>query len=158
MNADESELRAALAKRMKEERVRLGLTPEALGGLTEVHRSTVFNYEAGQRVPDALFLARAWSKAGVDVQYVVTGQRQRLTAISTAEREHLDRLTAIPSKMREVVEGVLLLAWLAADTRRAYHADELAADDRYAPKAPAEPLVLHEPAPTARRQRKPGHD
>ncbi|MDF5991259.1 hypothetical protein P4119_17440 [Pseudomonas aeruginosa] len=53
----------------------------ALAGIT---RKTLFGYESGERAPDALALA-AWAKSGLDVLYVVTGQRQGVPAPAPAQ-------------------------------------------------------------------------
>jgi len=60
--------------RLKEERVRLGMTQGAFAEIAGVSKRTVANYEAGERSPDADFLT-AISSTGVDVLYVLTGQR-----------------------------------------------------------------------------------
>ncbi|MFV9492182.1 hypothetical protein ACNUI5_09170 [Pseudomonas aeruginosa] len=47
---------------------------------------TLFGYESGERAPDALALA-AWAKSGLDVLYVVTGQRQGVPAPAPAQEQ-----------------------------------------------------------------------
>jgi transcriptional regulator with XRE-family HTH domain len=54
--------------------VSLGLSQEAFAKQLGVHRKTQGNYEAGAREPDAAYLAAA-SKAGVDIGYVLRGER-----------------------------------------------------------------------------------
>jgi phage repressor protein C with HTH and peptisase S24 domain len=63
-----------LGNRLKEERQRLGLTQGDFGAKLGVSKTSQFNYEAGDRVPDADYLQRALS-LGVDVLYVLTGNR-----------------------------------------------------------------------------------
>lgn len=63
-----------IGERLKSERVRIGIAPTEFAALCGVSRTTQFNYEAGGRAPDADYLQRA-NKAGVDVQFVITGQR-----------------------------------------------------------------------------------
>ena len=60
--------------RLVEERNRLGMTQEAFGAAGGVLKRAVAHYEKGERVPDASFLDGI-SRAGADVQYVITGQR-----------------------------------------------------------------------------------
>ena len=60
--------------RLIEERNRLGMTQEEFGAAGGVLKRSVAHYEKGDRVPDASFLDGI-SKAGADVQYVVTGRR-----------------------------------------------------------------------------------
>jgi len=61
-------------ERLKEERKRLNLAQVALAEIGGVQRLAQANYENGKRMPDAGYLA-AVARAGVDVQYVITGQR-----------------------------------------------------------------------------------
>lgn len=149
MNNETDSLRAVLAARLKEECVRLGLTPELLANASGVHRSTAFTYLSGQRAPDAVFLSTASTRAGIDVQYVLTGRRERdAVPLPARDRASLDRLADLPPKVRQTVEDVLLLAWLAADSRRQYHAGD--AETTYATTEPVAALVLHEPPPRRR--------
>lgn len=60
--------------RLKAERQRVGVAPTEFALLCGVSRTTQFNYEAGERAPDAEYLQRA-HEAGVDVRYVVLGHR-----------------------------------------------------------------------------------
>lgn len=65
---------ADLGSRIREERLFLGLTQEAFAKQLGVHRKTQGNYESGAREPDAAYLSAA-SKSGVDIGYVLTGER-----------------------------------------------------------------------------------
>lgn len=63
-----------LSERLIQERKRLGATQGALATAGRVARSAQANYEAGNRQPDADYLAGV-AELGVDVLYVVTGRR-----------------------------------------------------------------------------------
>jgi transcriptional regulator with XRE-family HTH domain len=63
-----------IGERLREERERLGFTQAAFADEIDVSRTTQFNYEAGTRVPDAMYLAAA-AVRNLDVAYVVTGAR-----------------------------------------------------------------------------------
>lgn len=63
-----------LGSRLREERERLGLSQTQLGELGGVGKMSQINYEKDQRLPKADYLA-ALEAAGVDMRYVVTGQR-----------------------------------------------------------------------------------
>lgn len=65
---------ADFGARIREERLSLRLTQEAFAKQLGVHRKTQGNYESGAREPDAAYLAAA-SKAGVDIGYVLSGER-----------------------------------------------------------------------------------
>lgn len=73
--------------RLKEERKRLKLTQTEMGDLAGVAKTTQLNYEKGDRNPDSDYLA-AVAAAGVDVLYVLTGQRtpQAEQALSVREQ------------------------------------------------------------------------
>lgn len=60
--------------RLKAERQRIGIAPTEFATLCGVSRTTQFNYEAGDRAPDAEYLQRA-HETGIDVQYVITGHK-----------------------------------------------------------------------------------
>lgn len=63
-----------IGDRIKQERERLGLNQDEFGKLGGVTRKSQFNYESEERMPDAAYL-ESISQAGVDVQFIITGQR-----------------------------------------------------------------------------------
>lgn len=65
----------SIGERIREEREALGLSKTAFAKVLGIHRNTQGNYEAGEREPDAAYLAKA-SEAGVDISYVLTGKRE----------------------------------------------------------------------------------
>ncbi|MCW5300890.1 XRE family transcriptional regulator [Herbaspirillum lusitanum] len=65
-----------IGARLKEEREGAGLSQAEVMEVTGVTRKTLFNYESGERSPDAEFLAKVHA-AGFDTQYVLTGVRLR---------------------------------------------------------------------------------
>ncbi|TKJ63980.1 transcriptional regulator [Pseudomonas sp. CFBP13506] len=64
-----------ISARLKEERTRLKLSQTDLGAVGGVGKTTQINYEKGVGAPDATYLA-AVAELGVDVLYVVTGDRK----------------------------------------------------------------------------------
>ena len=80
-------------KRIKAERIGLGMTQAAFAKKCSVHRNTQIKYESGEREPDAAYLV-AMAEAGVDIGYVLTGrvelweQRAMQHVLSTIQ-EHL---------------------------------------------------------------------
>ncbi|MDR1995136.1 helix-turn-helix transcriptional regulator [Azonexus sp.] len=64
-----------IGARLKEERDRIGLSQTEFAELAGVTRKTLYGYEAGERAPDAACL-NIWAGRGLDVLYVITGQRQ----------------------------------------------------------------------------------
>jgi transcriptional regulator with XRE-family HTH domain len=65
---------STIGERLKDERVRLGKSQTDMASVGGVGKTTQINYEKGVRSPDAAYLA-AVAAAGVDVLYVLTGQR-----------------------------------------------------------------------------------
>ncbi|MCL8304586.1 helix-turn-helix domain-containing protein [Pseudomonas putida] len=63
-----------IGERLREERVRLGYNQADFAAIAGVAKTSQFNYEKGDRSPDADYLA-AIAEKGVDVLYVVTGVR-----------------------------------------------------------------------------------
>lgn len=65
----------AIGQRLKEERQRVGLTIDALAKVGEASKRSQIEWEkAGAAAPNAYTLER-YAKAGIDILYVVTGQR-----------------------------------------------------------------------------------
>lgn len=60
-------------ERLKEERMRLGLNLIEFANLLGIHRNTQGNYEAGREPPTSYLVAA--QEAGVDVAYVIDGER-----------------------------------------------------------------------------------
>lgn len=61
-----------IGTRLKNERERLGMSQSDFAALAEIGRKSQFNYETGERSPDAQYLA-AIANAGADIGYIVTG-------------------------------------------------------------------------------------
>lgn len=69
---DSTEL--GIGERLRAERQRLGYGQADFGAAVGVSKTTQFNYEAGDRMPDARYLRRA-AALGLDVLLVVTGTK-----------------------------------------------------------------------------------
>lgn len=70
----EEKLRAALGQRIREERVRLGLTQEEFGKLSNTLRATQAQYEKGIREPKASYFL-ALMEHQVNVSFMLFGER-----------------------------------------------------------------------------------
>ncbi|BAN51427.1 helix-turn-helix domain-containing protein [Metapseudomonas resinovorans] len=91
----------AIGERLKSERDRLGLSQLEMCALTGVSRKTQFNYENGERFPDALYLETLMKK-GLDVLYVLSGDRM--------EEAHAASTTPIDEELlSQIIEGMELL-------------------------------------------------
>jgi len=75
-----------ICNRLREERERLGMSQAVFGELGGVKANAQGNYEKGDRFPDAAYLA-AVAGHGVDVLYVVSGERSRVAADSITADE-----------------------------------------------------------------------
>ncbi|WP_244128947.1 helix-turn-helix domain-containing protein [Burkholderia gladioli] len=91
-----------IGERLKEERGRLEMNQTQFAAVAGVGKTTQINYESGNRVPDAEYLA-SLAKVGLDVQYVVTGVRSSV-ALSPDERDlvAMYRSAALAGKMAAV--------------------------------------------------------
>ena len=99
--------------RIKEERERLGFNQADFAALAGATRKTLFNWESGAASPNTAALA-AWADAGLDVLYVVTGQRTGGVsapppprAVSEGDRILLDNFHAAPSQVQAGVKTAL---------------------------------------------------
>lgn len=92
-------------ERLKEERGRLDMSQTQFAAVGGVGKTTQINYESGNRAPDVTYLA-AIAKIGVDVLYVVTGERSTM-ALTQDERDLLERFRAAPINVRAAAIGGL---------------------------------------------------
>lgn len=90
-----------VGERIKEERVRLGLNQGDFAVMAKVSKTTQFNYEKSERSPDAEYLA-AVAARGLDVLYVVTGERKPSVAdsLTVEEAAVLAHLRVLPEADR----------------------------------------------------------
>jgi transcriptional regulator with XRE-family HTH domain len=94
---------AELGVRLREERRKTGLNQERFADLGGVKRNSQAEYESGKTPPNSDYLERL-AAAGVDVGFVVTGQRAG-DSLALDEAELLDLYRAIPGACR----GALLI-------------------------------------------------
>lgn len=85
--------------RLREERERLKLSQTAFGALAGASKPSQVRYENGERTPDVRYLS-ALAKHGVDVMYVLTGQRAPWIDTLRAVQ------VAVPSEVRELGEVI----------------------------------------------------
>ncbi|WP_231892058.1 helix-turn-helix transcriptional regulator [Burkholderia sp. MSMB1589WGS] len=88
-----SEKRNTQHERLREERERLGLSQAKFAAACGIGKTAQYTYEAGERTPDAAYLEAA-GRLGVDVWYVVLGERTTSDMIATmALRTVLNHIT-----------------------------------------------------------------
>lgn len=102
-----------VGERLREERTRIGLNQDDFSKIGGVNRNTQGSYEKNDRSPDATYLASV-AIAGVDVLYVVTGQRSIPSpdSVSPEEAEVLNSYRSMSEEDRASVQR--LMAALAA--------------------------------------------
>lgn len=102
-----------LCERIKEERERLGYSQTAFAALADASKHSQINWEKGAASPNAAALA-AWAAAGLDVLYVVTGQRSQplppAAALPARQRALLDNYEHSDEEGKKVIEGAAVLA------------------------------------------------
>ncbi|HFF8537491.1 TPA: helix-turn-helix domain-containing protein [Raoultella ornithinolytica] len=80
-----------LGYRLKEERARKGLNQTDFAALAGGSRGAQAAYERDEKIPGGSYLA-ALAAAGVDILYVLTGQRSPTPGVVVAETEEEKRL------------------------------------------------------------------
>ena len=63
-----------IGDRLKEERLKLGLSQTKIAEIGGVQKNSQINYEKNNSQPDAIYLEKI-SKIGCDILYIVTGNR-----------------------------------------------------------------------------------
>lgn len=96
-----------IGERLKIERQRLGLSQEEFAAAGGVQRRAQIRYEAGERNPDAEYLA-ALPAMGVDVLFVLTGTRSVVIAndLSPAEAALVDNFRHSAPEDREAIQQI----------------------------------------------------
>lgn len=90
--------------RLREERERLAMNQAEFGAVGGVKKLAQLNYEKGERMPDAAYLA-AIAAAGADVLYIVTGLRAGSVApLSRREAALLDNYRASGEDAKKALE------------------------------------------------------
>lgn len=93
-----------IGDRLKEERERLGFSQTEFSAVAGASKNSQYNYEKGDRSPDANYLA-AVAEKGVDILYVVTGERkpQATDSIGGEAMELLKLYEAVGEADRQVL-------------------------------------------------------
>ncbi len=100
-----------ICDRLREAREALGLSQQALAERCGITARSQRNYESGERLPDAGYLA-AIAAAGADVLYILTGQRTGgaaapAPALAPDEEILLDNYRHAPAGVRAGVKTTL---------------------------------------------------
>lgn len=97
-----------IGERLREERVRLGFNQTDFAAIAGVAKTSQFNYEKGDRSPDAVYLA-AVAEQGVDILYVIIGQRMPVAepTLSAEEVEMVEQVRALDDEDKGAVKRLL---------------------------------------------------
>ena len=100
-----------IGQRLKEERERLKLSQTAFGEIGSMGKTTVIAWERSTAFPNAAFLELA-ANFGVDIYYVITGNRLENTATTPNELAYLRACRKMPNETartagREALIGIL---------------------------------------------------
>ncbi len=99
---------SSVGKRLKEEINRLGLKSNKFSELVKVSSRTQSLYENDHRKPDSGYFQIA-SELGIDVHYVLTGERTTLVESSTGEPPAGDALLSTLELIRKYTETAINL-------------------------------------------------
>lgn len=86
-----------LSDRLKAERERLGYSQTEFAEMVGSSKHTQINWEKGVGAPNAVALS-AWARYGLDVMYVVTGDRQVQQGALAVEEERAAYLVTKPDE------------------------------------------------------------
>lgn len=92
--------------RLKEERLKLGLNQTEFSERLGITKNTQYSYERDLRSPDVGYLLRAREIFGVDIIFVMTGQRSA-TDIEDSEREILDYYRRLDDSDRQLAKRTI---------------------------------------------------
>ncbi|EFO3867776.1 helix-turn-helix domain-containing protein [Escherichia coli] len=107
-------MQTSTGERLKEERVRLGLSQAALGEIGGVRKQAQLNYEKGERNPDSAYLS-AIAKFGADIQFIVTGIRSA-ESLSPDEKELINLFRQAPLAVKAAALAALNAGNAASDS------------------------------------------
>lgn len=110
-----------IGQRLREERERLQMSQEELGSVGGVRKQAQLHYEKDERSPDARYLSEI-AKVGVDVAYVLTGERAKpiaeLELLPPQERILLDNFRHAPKGVQAGVRTTLGAFASASDPQK----------------------------------------
>lgn len=110
-----------IGQRLREERERLGMSQPNFAAIAGTTKQTLFSWETGKTAPDGFQMA-ALAAQGVDILYVLTGQRSpSIPAADPAEQVLLDSYRRCSAQARQnlIQTAVLLSAGLPSKPKAA---------------------------------------
>lgn len=97
-----------IAARLREEREKIGESQGSIAEKFGVSTRTWGKYERGETMPDALTLSRLGGELGIDVTYVLTGQKtpHAVDSISMEEQKLIENYRAMDEAARLNIQAV----------------------------------------------------
>ena len=107
----------SIGVRLREERERLAMSQEKFAALGGVQKRAQINYESGERLPDAGYLA-AIAADGADVMYILTGEHSSAQpARDAAEQVLLNSYRSCSAQARQhLIQTAALLSFESMGT------------------------------------------
>lgn len=101
-----------IGERLKEERERLGFSQTEFAAVAGASKNSQYNYEKGERCPDAAYLA-AVAEKGVDILYVVTGAAtpQVVEGFTAAEDKLVNQYRVLPEADQAAIHRIVGAMW-----------------------------------------------
>ena len=94
-----------IGERLRTERRRLGLSQDAFAEAGGIRRTTLYQYERGDRLPSLGFLLKCAS-VGLDLSYMIFGERIHHSSTTLhLEQEDLDRIFNIVDRFARDSKG-----------------------------------------------------
>jgi len=99
----------SIGDRLRSERENLGLSQPKFAAIAGTTKQTLFSWESGKTAPDGFQLA-ALAAAGVNVLYILTGEREgpEPEVLTSEERVMLDYFRQASPQVRRAALGALL--------------------------------------------------
>tara|TARA_R110001583_G_scaffold195501_2_gene374407 strand:- start:12096 stop:12530 length:435 start_codon:yes stop_codon:yes gene_type:complete len=94
----------AIGERIKEERTRLNLSVGEFASVAGVSDRSQRNYESGERLPDAEYLARA-KEIDVDVEYLLTGERSVWKSLASEIETQCDQVEKVVMILEDALQA-----------------------------------------------------
>lgn len=95
-----------VGERIREARLAMKMSQEAFGALAGVTKKSQVNYELGARHPDTQYLT-ALAIAGVDVSYILLGNRKLAVQVGADELPVLDKYRHAKPDLQDAVKRLL---------------------------------------------------
>ncbi len=95
---------ATIAQKLKDSRVKAGLTQFEAAEKMEIHRNSLLHYEKGRLVPNARLIDKFAQLYGVDADWLAQGENGPIPAVSNA---FLDKYELLTDSQKRIVAQIV---------------------------------------------------